>query len=60
MLLNERDRLEPDDFTTLTRSVITASFKLPAEALNVEEVARQLSCRRSNGRTATRGRRDSC
>jgi transcriptional regulator with PAS, ATPase and Fis domain len=42
MLLIDRDRLEPDDFTTLTRSVTPSSFRLPPEGLNLEEVERQL------------------
>ena len=42
MLLMDRDWLEPDDFTTLTRSVAAAQFKLPAEGLNLDEVERQL------------------
>jgi DNA-binding NtrC family response regulator len=42
MLLNDRDRLEPDDFTTLTRTVNPMQFKLPAEGVNLEEVERQL------------------
>ena len=42
MLLMDRDRLEPEDFTTLTRSVTATQFKLPAEGLNLEEVERQL------------------
>jgi transcriptional regulator with GAF, ATPase, and Fis domain len=42
MLLNERERLEPDDFTTLTRSVPATSFKLPPEGLSLEDVERQL------------------
>jgi DNA-binding NtrC family response regulator len=42
MLLVDRDRLEPDDFTTLTRSVAPSSFRLPPEGLNLEEVERQL------------------
>ena len=42
MLLADRDRLEPDDFTTLTRSVATTQFRLPAEGLNLEDVERQL------------------
>jgi DNA-binding NtrC family response regulator len=52
MLLMERDRLEPDDFTTLTRSVAPTSFKLPPEGLNLEEVERQLlaqALERANG-----------
>jgi two-component system response regulator AtoC len=42
MLLMDRDWLEPDDFTTLTRSVTATQFKLPPEGLNLEEVERQL------------------
>ena len=38
----ERERLEPDDFTTLTRSVAATSFLLPSGGLNLEEVERQL------------------
>ena len=52
MLLNERDRLEPDDFTTLTRSVAATSIKLPPEGLNLDEVERQLlvqALERANG-----------
>jgi DNA-binding NtrC family response regulator len=42
MLLVERDRLEPEDFTTLTRTINPAQFKLPPEGVNLEEVERQL------------------
>jgi DNA-binding NtrC family response regulator len=42
MLLMEREWLEPDDFTTLTRSVTPTSFKLPPDGLKLEEVERQL------------------
>jgi two-component system, NtrC family, response regulator AtoC len=42
MLLIDRDRLEPDDFTTLTRSVEAAQFKLPPGGVNLDEVERQL------------------
>ena len=42
MLLTDRERLEPEDFTTLTRSVAATQFKLPPEGLNLEEVERQL------------------
>jgi two-component system, NtrC family, response regulator AtoC len=42
MLLVDRDRLEPDDFSTLTRTVSAAQFKLPAEGVDLEEVERQL------------------
>ena len=52
MLLMDRQRLEPDDFTTLTRSVAATSFKLPPEGLDLEEVERQLltqALERANG-----------
>ncbi|HET9270713.1 MAG TPA: sigma-54 dependent transcriptional regulator [Vicinamibacterales bacterium] len=42
MLLADRPLLEPQDFTTLTRTVSAAHFKLPAEGVNLEEVERQL------------------
>jgi DNA-binding NtrC family response regulator len=42
MLLADREQLEPQDFTTLTRTVSAAHFKLPAEGVNLEEVERQL------------------
>jgi two-component system, NtrC family, response regulator AtoC len=42
MLLGDRDFLEPDDFTTLTRSVAAAQFRLPADGLDLEDVERQL------------------
>jgi DNA-binding NtrC family response regulator len=42
MLLNDRELLEPQDFTTLTRTVSAAHFKLPPEGVNLEEVERQL------------------
>jgi DNA-binding NtrC family response regulator len=42
MLLVEREWLEPDDFTTLTRTVTPTQFRLPAEGVNLEEVERQL------------------
>jgi len=42
MLLIDRDRLEPEDFTTLTRSVEPAQFRLPPEGVNLEDVERQL------------------
>jgi transcriptional regulator with PAS, ATPase and Fis domain len=52
MLLMDRERLEPDDFTTLTRSVAATSFKLPPEGLDLEDVERQLlmqALERANG-----------
>ena len=42
MLLIDRPWLEPDDFTTLTRTINPAQFRLPPEGVNLEEVERQL------------------
>ncbi|MBM3820881.1 MAG: sigma-54-dependent Fis family transcriptional regulator [Acidimicrobiia bacterium] len=42
MLLADRDRLEPEDFTTLTRTVNPTHFKLPPDGVNLEDVERQL------------------
>ena len=42
MLLADREQLEPQDFTTLTRSVSAAHFRLPPEGVDLEEVERQL------------------
>jgi DNA-binding NtrC family response regulator len=42
MLLIDRDRLEPEDFTTLTRSVGPTQFRLPPDGVNLEDVERQL------------------
>ncbi len=42
MLLADDEYLEPDSFTTLTRSVAATQFKLPPEGLNLDEVERQL------------------
>ncbi len=42
MLLADGDWLEPEDFTTLTRSVTSAQFKLPPEGVNLEDLERQL------------------
>jgi DNA-binding NtrC family response regulator len=42
MLLVDRERLEPVDFTTLTRTVSVAQFRLPPEGVNLEDVERQL------------------
>jgi transcriptional regulator with GAF, ATPase, and Fis domain len=41
MLLVDRDRLEPRDFS-LTRTVTPTKFLLPPEGVNLEEVERQL------------------
>ena len=42
MLLVEGDLLEPEHFTTLTRSVSPTQFRLPAEGVNLDDVERQL------------------
>jgi DNA-binding NtrC family response regulator len=42
MLLIDREWLEPEDFTSLTRSVAPTQFKLPAEGVNLEDIERQL------------------
>jgi two-component system response regulator AtoC len=42
MLLIDGQWLEPDDFTTLTRTINPTQFRLPAEGVNLEEVERQL------------------
>ena len=42
MLMTDRDRLEPEDFSTLTGSVSAAQFKLPPEGVDIEDVERQL------------------
>jgi two-component system response regulator AtoC len=41
MLLADGECLQPDDFTTLTRTV-SAAFLLPPEGVNLEDVERQL------------------
>ena len=42
MLLVEGNMLEPEHFTTLTRTVALAQFRLPPEGVNLDEVERQL------------------
>jgi two-component system response regulator AtoC len=42
MLLTEREWLAVDDFGTLSRTVTTATFRLPPEGVNLEQVERQL------------------
>jgi DNA-binding NtrC family response regulator len=42
MLLADDDWLEPQDFTTLTRTVTTSQFKLPSDGVNIEDLERQL------------------
>jgi len=52
MLLVEGLWLEPEHFTTLTRSVAPTQFRLPAEGVNLDEVERQLliqALERANG-----------
>src|SRR5687767_7585512 len=42
MLLIDQQWLEPDNFTTLTRTVTPTQFRLPPEGVNLEDVERQL------------------
>jgi transcriptional regulator with PAS, ATPase and Fis domain len=42
MLLTDRDQLGPEDFSTLSRSAIAATFRLPPDGVNLDEVERQL------------------
>src|SRR5687768_1903459 len=42
MLLTDRDRLLPEDFGTLSRGEMAATFRLPREGVNLDEVERQL------------------
>jgi two-component system, NtrC family, response regulator AtoC len=42
MLLADRDELVVEDFNTLSRNAVAATFRLPAEGVNLEEVERQL------------------
>src|SRR5688500_2139681 len=42
MLLTDRDRLLPEDFRTLSRSAIAATFRLPAEGVSLDDGERQL------------------
>jgi two-component system, NtrC family, response regulator AtoC len=58
MLLADKDRLVPDDFTTLSRTAQTATFRLPPEGVNLEEVERQLlvqALERSHGNQTRAG-----
>jgi transcriptional regulator with GAF, ATPase, and Fis domain len=41
-MLNDRPLLDPDDFTTLTRTAAPTQFKLPPEGINLEELERAL------------------
>jgi two-component system, NtrC family, response regulator AtoC len=52
MLLVEGERLEPEHFTTLTRTVAPAQFRLPPDGVNLDDVERQLllqALERANG-----------
>jgi two-component system, NtrC family, response regulator AtoC len=42
MLLTDRNELTPEDFGTLSRSALAATFRLPAEGVSLDEVERQL------------------
>jgi two-component system, NtrC family, response regulator AtoC len=42
MLLADRDYLLPEDFSTLSRSASSGTFRLPAEGVSLDEVERQL------------------
>jgi DNA-binding NtrC family response regulator len=42
MLLVEGDQLEPEHFTTLTRTVSPTQFRLPPDGVNLDDVERQL------------------
>jgi DNA-binding NtrC family response regulator len=42
MLLIDRDRIEAEDFTTLSRAEAPTQFRLPPEGVNLEDVERQL------------------
>jgi DNA-binding NtrC family response regulator len=57
MLLVEHEWLQPSDFTTLTRSVTPAEFKLPADGISLDEVERQLLVQALERLAAIRRRR---
>jgi DNA-binding NtrC family response regulator len=42
MLLTDRDLLGAGDFSSLSRSAVAATFRLPPEGVNLDEVERQL------------------
>ena len=42
MLLTDRDQLAAADFSTLSRNAVAATFRLPPEGVNLENVERQL------------------
>ena len=41
MLLTDRETLGPEDFSTLSRTAVYATFRLPPEGVSLEEVERQ-------------------
>ena len=42
MLLTDREQLGAEDFSTLSRSSVAATFRLPPEGVSLEDVERQL------------------
>jgi DNA-binding NtrC family response regulator len=42
MLLIDREWLEPENFTTLTRTVAPTQFRLPPEGVNLDDIEREL------------------
>jgi transcriptional regulator with PAS, ATPase and Fis domain len=59
MLLTDRGLLSAEDFSTLSRSAAIATFRLPPEGVNLEEVERQLvvqALERCNGNQTRAGR----
>jgi transcriptional regulator with PAS, ATPase and Fis domain len=42
MLLTDRDQLEAEDFSSLSRSAVASAFRLPPDGVNLDEVERQL------------------
>jgi DNA-binding NtrC family response regulator len=42
MLLTDRPQLVAEDFSTLSRTTVAATFRLPPEGVNLDEVERQL------------------
>jgi transcriptional regulator with PAS, ATPase and Fis domain len=59
MLLTDRELLTADDFNTLTRNAFVATFRLPPDGVNLEDVERQLvtqALERCNGNQTRAGR----
>jgi hypothetical protein len=42
MLLTDREQLGAEDFSSLSRSAVAATFRLPPEGVSLEDVERQL------------------